>query len=72
MLVHRWKKPLVVSDSRIRITVGSPEEAMNWLTHEPNHNSDKWQGAWSACLAAIEGRMPADEARSAVQRVAGR
>lgn len=67
MLVHRWKKPLVLGDRRIRIVVGSPEEAMNWLIHEPNQTSDKWRRAWQACRAAIDGRMAAEDAKSAVQ-----
>ncbi|WP_455872869.1 DUF982 domain-containing protein [Rhizobium yanglingense] len=44
-----------------------PEEAMNWLIHEPNQTSDKWRRAWQACRAAIDGRMAAEDARSAVQ-----
>ncbi|WFU89530.1 DUF982 domain-containing protein [Rhizobium sp. CC1099] len=40
---------------------------MNWLIHEPNQTSDKWRRAWQACRAAIDGRMAAEDARSAVQ-----
>lgn len=72
MLVHRWKKPLVLGDSRIRIVVGSPEEALTWLIHEPNQSTAKWQRAWQACRAVIEGRMRAEDARSAVQLAAAR
>jgi hypothetical protein len=72
MLVHRWKNPLVLGDSRIRIVVGSPEEAINWLSHEPDQSGDKWRRAWKACRAAIEGRMRAEDARSAVQLAAAR
>ncbi|UWU18914.1 DUF982 domain-containing protein (plasmid) [Rhizobium sullae] len=40
---------------------------MNWLIHEPNQNSEKWRHAWRTCNAAHEGRLSAEEARSAVQ-----
>lgn len=72
MLVHRWKKPLVLGDSRIRIVVGSPEEALTWLIHEPNQSTAKWQRAWEACRAVIEGRMRAEDAKPAVQFAASR
>ncbi|NNH31004.1 DUF982 domain-containing protein [Rhizobium sp. SEMIA 4085] len=71
MLTQRWKKPLVLGDGRIRIIVGSAEEAMNWLIHEPNQSSDKWRHAWRTCRAVHEGRLPAEEARSAVELAAG-
>ncbi|WP_275593274.1 DUF982 domain-containing protein [Rhizobium gallicum] len=72
MLTHRWKKPLVLGDGRIRVIVGSAEEAMNWLIHEPNQNSDKWRHAWRTCRAVHEGRLPPEEARFAVELAAGR
>ncbi|KWV57986.1 hypothetical protein AS026_30550 [Rhizobium altiplani] len=70
MLVHRWKKPLVLGDNRIRIVVGSPEEAINWLIHEPNQSAPKWIRAWEACRAVTDGRIGAEDARSAVQLAA--
>ncbi|SCW72985.1 Protein of unknown function [Rhizobium mongolense subsp. loessense] len=70
MLIQRWKEPLVLGDGRIRIVLGSAEEAMNWLIHEPNQNSEKWRNAWRTCNAAHEGRLSAEEARSAVQLAA--
>jgi hypothetical protein len=70
MIVHRWKNPLVLGDNRIRIVVGSPEEAINWLVHEPNQSTPKWRHAWKACRDAIEGRVRAEDARRAVQLAA--
>ncbi|KQV65137.1 DUF982 domain-containing protein [Rhizobium sp. Root1220] len=70
MLVHRWKKPLVLGDSRMRIVVGSPEEALTWLIHEPNQGTTKWQRAWTACVASIKGQVGAEDARTAVQLAA--
>lgn len=67
MLVHRWETPLVLRDNRIRIVVGSPEEALTWLIHEPNQNSAKWQQAWKACRAVVEGRLKTEDAKAAVQ-----
>ncbi|TCV60025.1 DUF982 domain-containing protein [Neorhizobium sp. S3-V5DH] len=70
MLVTRWKTPVVINDRGIRITLTSPEEAINWLAHERDQRSSKWRHAWQTCRAVHEGRLPADEARSAVQLVA--
>jgi len=70
MLVHRWEKPLVLGDSRIRIVVGSPEEALTWLIHEPNQSAPKWQRAWKACQAVVDGRMNAEDAKTAVKLAA--
>ncbi len=72
MLVHRWERPLVLGDNRIRIVVGSPEEALTWLVHEPNQGAAKWQRAWKACKAVVEGRMKAEDAKSAVKLAAAR
>lgn len=71
MLVHRWETPLVLGDNRIRIVVGSPEEALTWLLHEPNQSTTKWQRAWEACRAVVEGRMKTEDAKSAVWLAAG-
>jgi hypothetical protein len=72
MLVHRWETPLVLGDNGIRIVVGSPEEALTWLVHEPNQSAAKWQRAWMACRAVVEGRMKTEDAKSAVQLAATR
>ncbi|RDJ03527.1 DUF982 domain-containing protein [Rhizobium grahamii] len=70
MLVHRWKEPLGLGDSRIRIVVSSPEEALTWLIHEPDQSTAKWKRAWNACRAVIEGRMKAEDAKPAVKQAA--
>ncbi len=70
MLMNRWKDPVVIQEGRIRITLSSPEEAINWLAHERDQKNDKWQHAWQTCRAVREGRLPADDARSAVQLAA--
>lgn len=72
MLANRWKEPVVIQDGRIRITLTSPEEAINWLAHERDQRSDRWRHAWQTCRAVHEGRLPAEEARSAVQLAAQR
>ena len=66
MLATRWKEPVVIQDGRIRITLSSTEEAMNWLAHEREQDTGWWRTAWQSCRAAYEGRLPADEARTAV------
>ncbi|MBW9115537.1 DUF982 domain-containing protein [Rhizobium cauense] len=71
MLVHRWETPLVLGDDSIRIVVGSPEEALTWLIHEPNQSTIKWRRAWEACRAVVEGRMKTEDAKSAVRLAAG-
>ncbi|MEQ1407749.1 DUF982 domain-containing protein [Neorhizobium sp. Rsf11] len=68
MLVNRWEKPVVFDDDGLRITIGSPEEAMTWLSQASNRDRDSFRKAWRKCLAAREGRLPADEARPAVER----
>jgi hypothetical protein len=59
MLANHWKEPVVIQDGRIRITLTSPEQAINWLAHE-------------TCRAVHEGRLSAEEARSAVWLAAQR
>jgi len=70
MLATRWKEPVVIQDGSIRITLSSTEEAMNWLVHERDQNSGRWRNAWQTCRAVYEGKLPADEARSAVMLAA--
>ena len=70
MLVNRWKQPVVIQENGIRITLTSAEEAINWLSHERDQKNDNWRHAWQTCPAVYEGRLPADEARSAVQLAA--
>lgn len=70
MLVTRWSKPLVIHDEGLRISVGSAEEAINWLTHEPHQDTEKWRKALRKCWAAIKGNLPPDAARSAVRLAA--
>jgi hypothetical protein len=70
MMVTRWKQPVVIQDGSMRITLSSAEEAINWLAHERDQKSDKWQHAWQTCRAVYEGKLPAEEARSAVQLAA--
>lgn len=72
MMVHRWNIPLILGDSRMRIVVGSPEEAINWLIHEPNQDTPKWKRAWNACRDVIEGRIRSEDARKAVELAAAR
>ncbi len=72
MMIHRWKSPLVLGDSRIRIVVGSPEEAINWLIHEPNQDTPKWKRAWKACRDVIEGRIRTEDAKQAVKLAGAR
>ncbi|MGR9170648.1 MULTISPECIES: DUF982 domain-containing protein [Rhizobium] len=67
MLATRWKKPLILEKAGLRITLTSAEEAMNWLLHEPNQHRGSWRHAWHTCRAVHEGRLPANQARSAVQ-----
>ncbi|WP_223217111.1 DUF982 domain-containing protein [Rhizobium cauense] len=52
--------------------VGSPEEALTWLIHEPNQSAAKWQRAWKACQAVVEGRMKTEDAKSTVRLAAAR
>lgn len=68
MPVTRWETPLVFEDGELRITVGSAEEALTWLKHEPDLDSSTRRHAWRACRAAHEGKLPVEQARSAVQR----
>lgn len=70
MLATRWKNPLILEDRGLRITLGSAEEAMNWLIHEPDQRSERWKHAWQTCRAVHEGRLPPEEARSAVRLAA--
>lgn len=56
----------------MRIVVGSPEEAINWLIHEPNQDTPKWKRAWNACRDVIDGRIRSEDARKAVELVAAR
>ncbi|XAZ26378.1 DUF982 domain-containing protein (plasmid) [Sinorhizobium sp. B11] len=56
----------------MRIVVGSPEEAINWLIHEPNQDTPKWKRAWNACRDVIEGRIRSEDARKAVELAAAR
>jgi subtilisin-like proprotein convertase family protein len=72
MLANHWKEPVVIQDGRIRITLTSPEQAINWLAHERDQNSGKWRNAWQTCRAVHEGRLSAEEARSAVWLAAQR
>jgi hypothetical protein len=69
MLVTRWETPVVVSDHGIRYSIGSAEEAMTWLMHERKHASREGRGAWEACKAARDGKLPAEEAKYAVELV---
>lgn len=66
MLVNRWEKPLVLERDGMRIIITSAEEGVNWLAHEPSQAGEAWQHAWQTCRAVHEGRLPAEEARSAV------
>jgi hypothetical protein len=70
MMVHRWKNPLVLGDSRMRI--GSAEEPMNWLVHEHTRALTNGGALKKAGRDAIAGRMRAEDARKAVQLAATR
>lgn len=64
MLVHRWKKPLVIKADGFRFVIGSAEEAMTWLSHQPEKATAKWRQAWEACKAVVEERLNSEKARS--------
>ncbi|WP_370651207.1 DUF982 domain-containing protein [Neorhizobium galegae] len=66
MLVNRWGKPLVLERDGLRVTITSAEEGVNWLAHEPGQANQAWKHAWQTCRAVHEGRLPSEEARSAV------
>jgi Protein of unknown function (DUF982) len=66
MLVHRWKKPLVIKADGLKFVIGSAEEAMNWLQHQPEKATSKWRQAWEACKAVVEERLNSEKARSVV------
>lgn len=66
MLVSRWDKPVVFEEDGLRICVGSPEEALTWLSHAPDRASFSWRRAWHTCVAAAEGNAPVEDAKSAV------
>ncbi|HEV7436129.1 MAG TPA: DUF982 domain-containing protein [Pseudorhizobium sp.] len=68
MLVARWDTPVVIEDEGLRISVGSPEEALTWLSHAPNRRSGTWQRAWRACVAAKERKVPPEDAKAAVEQ----
>ncbi|TKT67114.1 DUF982 domain-containing protein [Rhizobium sp. LC145] len=68
MLVTRWDKPIVFEDDGLRISVGSPEEALTWLSHTPNQTSRSWRHAWKTCVAVQEGRRSPDDAKVAVEQ----
>ena len=68
MLITRWETPVVFEDDGLRITIGSPEEAMTWLSHASNRDRSIFRKAWKTCLAARDGRLPADEARPIVEQ----
>ena len=66
MLVHRWKKPLIVKDDGLKFVIGSPEEAMTWLIHQPRKASSKFRRAWEACRAVVDERLNSESSRSVV------
>jgi hypothetical protein len=70
MIVTRWKMPVVVNDEGIRFSIGSPEEAINWLRHELDGQGHASHGALEACEAACAGKVPVEHARYAVERAA--
>ncbi|WP_262913774.1 DUF982 domain-containing protein [Rhizobium halophilum] len=70
MLANHWKEPVVIRDGRMQISLATPEQAINWLAHERDQNSGKWRKAWQTCRAVHEGKLPPEEARSAVLLVA--
>lgn len=68
MLVTRWETPVVFEDDGLQVTIGSPEEAMTWLSHATNRDRGIFRKAWMMCLAARDGRLPANEARPVVEQ----
>jgi hypothetical protein len=68
MIVTRWEMPIVVCDDGLRFSIGSPEEAITWLRHERADEARRF--AIEACEAARVGKLPAEQAREAVEKAA--
>lgn len=67
MWAKSWRKPLIFESRGRLVCLRSPEEAISWLLEDcPNQYTNSWQHAWKTCQAVYEGRLPSQEARSAV------
>ncbi len=67
MIVTRWEMQSCVHDGP-RCPIGSPEEAIRWLRHE--RADEARHLVIEACEAARVGKLPAEQAREAVEKAA--